>query len=226
MDLTYKAIRLLRFPFAYRVSGMENIRDGGPAIYVANHLDSAGPVEVVLSLPVRFYPWVIAEMSDPRRAPRYLYDDFVHPIWHLRGRFGMAVSTVLSWFTVRLIQGMRCIPVDRRRHRYMNCFRRSLELLQQGQNLLIFPEDPQGETDPETHLRPFLSGFLLLCPLYQQLAAAPLPVYPLAVYRPRRIIAVGRPLFFESHSARRGDDARRAGRQLQQEVAVLYRTML
>jgi hypothetical protein len=223
-DTLYKTIRLLRFPFAYHCTGLENIPDRGPAIYVANHLDSVGPVEVVLSLPVRFHLWVIAEMTDPRRAPRYLYNDFVHPIWHLGGRFGMAVSTVLSWLTVGLIKGMGSIPVDRNRRRYMSSFRRSLALLQEGRSLLIFPEDPAGPMDPETQMRPFLCGFLLLCPMYERLAAGRLPVYPLAVYRQGRIIAAGKPLFFESHGNRSGD-ARAFGRRLQQEVGTLYRAL-
>lgn len=222
-DSLYRTIRLLRFPFAYRCAGLENVQDGGPAIYVANHLDSVGPIEMVLSVPVRFYPWIIAEMTDPRRAPRYLYDDFVAPGWHLRGRFGLAVATALSRITVGMLRSLGCIPVDRSRHRYMGAFRRSLELLQAGRNLLIFPEDPQRPADPQTRMRPFLAGFLLLCPQYERAAGRLLPIYPVAVHRGRRIVSIGKPLFYTPEGKRWRAEVEQARDQVQAAVEALYR---
>jgi hypothetical protein len=82
---------------------IENIQGSGPAIYTANHLGSLGPSQAILSVPVRFYPWVVAEMMDPARAPGYLYDDFVGPELHLDGRAGIALTTVISWISVRVL---------------------------------------------------------------------------------------------------------------------------
>ena len=84
-DILYRIIRLLGRPFSYRLIGARNMHYHGPAIYVANHLGSIGPIEVILSMPVRFLPWVIAEMADFRRAPDYLCDDFIHSAWRLGG---------------------------------------------------------------------------------------------------------------------------------------------
>ena len=226
-DFLYRAIRLLRYSFAYRCVGQENIQGDGPGIYVANHLDSVGPVEVVLSVPMRFHPWVVAEMTDPKRAPRYLYDDFVGPIWHLRERFGMAVAAVLSRLTVGLLLGLGCIPMDLHRRRYMGAFRRSLDLLQAGGNLLIFPEDPQGPLDQATRMRPFMAGFLLLCRQYERAAGHQLPLYPVAVHRERRIVAIGTPLFFSPAGAGRQwrEDILQARDRLQAAVKELYRAL-
>jgi 1-acyl-sn-glycerol-3-phosphate acyltransferase len=224
-DFLYQAVRLLRFPFAYHCTGLENIRDSGPAIYVANHLDSVGPVEVVLSVPVRFHPWVIAEMTDPKRAPRYLYDDFVGPIWHLRERFGMAVAAVLSRLTVGLLLGLNCISVDRNRRRYMGAFHRSLARLEAGGNLLIFPEDPKGPLDPATRMRPFMAGFLLLRSRYERLAGHQPPVYPVAVHRERRIVSIGTPLFLAPPGKEWRADVLQARDRVQAAVKELYRAV-
>jgi hypothetical protein len=223
-DLLYRAIRLLRFPFAYRCIGMENVQGDGPAIYVSNHLDSVGPVEVVLSVPVRFYPWVIAEMTDPKRAPRYLYDDFVGPIWGLRERVGVPVATVLSRLTVGLLRGLGCIPVDRNRGRYMGAFRRSLALLEAGKNLLVFPEDPKGPMDPETRMRPFMAGFLLLCSKHARLTGHQLPLYPVAVHRERRVVAIGVPLLASLGGHWRADVLQTRDR-VQAAVKEMYRSL-
>jgi len=223
-DALYKIIRLLGSPFSYRCLGLENVRHSGPAIYVANHVGSIGPVEIILSLPARLYPWAIAEMTDIRRAPSYLYDDFVHPVWRLSGRLGMAVSAVVSRLAVGLINGLECIPVDRKQERYMEPFRRSLPLLDEGKSLLIFPEDPEGPIDPVTLMRPFMGGFVLLCFLYQRLTNRLLPVYPVAVSSRHRTISVGRSLFLESQGNRR-HDIHRACARVQEEVSKLYKAL-
>jgi 1-acyl-sn-glycerol-3-phosphate acyltransferase len=221
-DLLYRAIRLLRFPFAYRCAGLENTRDDGPAIYVSNHLDSIGPIEVILSVPVRFYPWIIAEMTDPRRAPRYLYDDFVGPICGHDERLGLPIATILSRLTVGLLRGLGCIPVDRNRRRYMGAFRRSLALLEADKHLLIFPEDPKGPADPVTRIRPFMAGFLLLCRQYERQAGQP---YPVAVHRERRAVTIGTPLFFASTEAHWRMDVLRTRDRVQAAVQGMYQKL-
>jgi hypothetical protein len=224
-DALYKVARFLGSPFAYKCIGLENIHDNGPAIYVANHLGSVRPIEIMLSVPVRFYPWAIAEMTDPQRAPLYLYNDFIHPALHLNGRFGMAMSAVISRLAVGLINGLGSVSVDRNRGRYMEPLRRSLVLLAEGKNLLILPEDPAGPPDPETHMRPFLCGFILLCSMYQRLTDTPLPIHPLAASSQSRTVSIGRAVFLEPPGSRRRDDICRVCNQLQEDVGELCRSL-
>src|SRR5512135_2214797 len=99
-DLLYRSVRRLGTPLRFHTCGMENILDLGPAIYACNHLASEGPIAVILSLPIRFYTWTMAEMLDRQRASQYLFDDFVHPVWHLNGPFGRAVSFLVSRISV------------------------------------------------------------------------------------------------------------------------------
>ena len=220
-DTLYQALRLLGAPFAFRCVGLENIRDSGPAIYVANHLSSIGPIEAILSVPVRFYPWVIAEMMDVARAPQYLYDDFVHPAWNLEGRGGLLVATIMSRLTVGLMHGLGCVSVDRNRGRNLSAFRHSLALLNQGKNLLVFPEDPKGPLDPETRMRPFLCGFISLCSMYARATGRPLPMYPLVVSSQAKTISIDAPLFFEPHDNHR-HNIRAVCARLREKMEALY----
>src|SRR4030065_725158 len=105
-SLVYDLARFLGSPFSFDVVGFENIQTPGPAIYIANHLGTIGPIETILSVPVRFYPWIIAEMTDFKRAPEYLFNDFVHPVLHLNGRCGMNFSTLLTKISVRLLRAI------------------------------------------------------------------------------------------------------------------------
>jgi len=220
-SLFYKLVRLIGSPFRYRVIGMENVRDGGPALFVANHLGSAGPLASIASMPLRLYPWVIAEMTDFRRAPRYLYDDFVHPTWHLSGALGMAVSFVVSRVGVTVINGLGSVSVERNLGESFGAFRRSLDLLSKGKNVLVFPEDDQQPADPATRFHPWMCGFVGLCGMHERETGKKLPIYPTAVYPETHTIAVGQPLFYENNASRRLD-VRRTCDLLKQKVAELY----
>jgi len=204
-DLLYKIARFSGAPFRYHVVGLEHVQGDGPAIYVANHLGSLGPIQMVLSLPLRFFPWIIADMLDPRRAPRYLYDDFVQPSLHISGKIGMAVSHLICQISVPLLRALGSIPVEKERGVFDLSFQRSMDLLHQGKNILIFPEDNAGPYDPETGMRPFSCGFTWLCYRYQQTTGRPLPVYPVAVNHKAMMIAIGPPICYNPHGGRKRD---------------------
>jgi hypothetical protein len=223
-DLLYRSVRWFGAPLRFRSCGTENIIDRGPAIYTCNHLASEGPMAAILSLPIRFYTWTIAEMMDFQRASQYLFDDFVHPVWHLDGRFGHSVSFLVSRITVVLLTGLGSISVDRSRGGFSEPFRRSLDLLKVGKNLLIFPEDSKAPLDPKVQMRPFLVGYTWLCHLYFKETGQHLPVYPLAVYPKKRVVCVGKPQYFVSEGDPR-QQIRVFGRQVECEVQLLYQSL-
>ena len=195
-SLVYEFLRFLGTPFSYDVVGVENIQTPGPAIYIANHLGTIGPIETILSVPIRFYPWIIAEMTDFKRAPEYLFNDFVHPVLHLNGWFGMSFSTLLTKISVRLLRAIGSVSIDRFGGLTTNGFRHSLRLLREGKNLLIFPEDPLLPHDPETLMRHFMPGFATLCSLFQADEGTILPIYPMAVHAGCETVTIGTPEFY------------------------------
>ncbi len=202
-SFVYNLGRLIGSPFSYDIVGFENITNLGPAIFIANHLGALGPIETILSVPVRFYPWIIAEMMDFKRAPQYLLDDFVHPELHLSGRFGLLFSTLLTKISVRLLQAIGAVSIDRFGGLTTEGFRRSLSLLREGKNLLIFPEDSLLPLDPETSLRHFMPGFATLCSLFQAEADILLPVYPMAVHASSETVAIGKAEYFQTRGHHR-----------------------
>ncbi len=192
----YDLARFIGSPFSYDVIGFENVQAEGPAIYIANHLRAIGPIAVILSVPIRFYPWVIAEMVDFKRAPRYLFDDFIRPDLHLDGWFGLAFSTLLTKISVRLLRSVGSVSIDRFGGLTTEGFRESLKLLHDGKNLLIFPEDALLPLDPETLMRPFMPGFGTLCSMFQSSSDRLLPVYPMAVHSGSELVSIGKPEYY------------------------------
>jgi 1-acyl-sn-glycerol-3-phosphate acyltransferase len=202
-SLVYDIPRFIGSPFSYEVVGFENIKTPGPAIYIANHLGSIGPIAVILSVPIRFYPWVIAEMMDFKRAPGYLFDDFVQPVLHLDGRFGRLFSTLLTKISVRLLRTIGAVSIDRFGGLTVDGFRHSIKLLNEGKNLLIFPEDPLLPLDLEILMRPFMPGFATLCNLFQAEQEILLPVYPMAVHSNSEMVSIGKPEFYHQQGSHR-----------------------
>ena len=222
----YHALRLLGAPFRFRVMGMEHVRTGGPAVYVANHCGNLGPVVIVLSVPLRFYPWVKADLLDPRRSPAHLYREFGQRTLHLSPGPGMALMRVISWITVPLLRAIGCIPVESQGFYTSDAFRRSLGLLMQGANVLIFPEDALRPLDEETMLHPFNMGFVQLCRLYRRMALADLPLYPVAVSPPARAIAIGEPQFYrEDGDGHWRERIQEFGAHIQAEVGRMIRAL-
>jgi 1-acyl-sn-glycerol-3-phosphate acyltransferase len=223
-SLVYDLARFFGSPFSYDVEGFENIQNPGPAVFIANHLGPTGPIEIILSVPIRFYPWVISEMADYEKAPQYLFDDFVHPVLHLGGRFGLFISTLITKISVRLFKAIGAVSIDRFGGYAVDGFRHSMRLLKEGKNLLIFPENSLLPLDPHTSMRPFMPGFATLCKIYMHEIGDPLPVYPLAVNAHCELVSIGKPEFYQAQG-RHAETIQAFSDLLESRVRQLYLDM-
>jgi 1-acyl-sn-glycerol-3-phosphate acyltransferase len=220
-DALYKTLRLLRCLFRYEVVGLSNLPASGPALLVANHVGSTGPIMLFFSLPVRFHPWVIADLRDRRRSPAYLLQQFVQPTLHLEGYFGRLLAKLISTITVPLLRNLGCVAVETHSTWTGAAFRRSLSLLFHGRNILIFPEDPALSMDPTTMMYPFKFGFVHLCQMFRERTGLSLPVVPIAVHPFRRLISIGPVQYYEGNGYAEAEVAPFATR-LHELVRELY----
>ncbi len=181
--------------------GADDLPKRGGAVYVANHAGSLGPIAVTSSLPFRVYPWIIGDMLDWQMAPPYLERDFVRAELHLRPPLSSLVSRLIAQASVRLLCGIRCVPVWQG-ERLLETYRISVDNLQAGKPLLIFPEDPELPADEVCGMRPFKKGFAGLGQSYFERTHQILRFYPLAVHARHRQVKVGRPLAFNPNNGR------------------------
>jgi len=197
-DTTYRLIAWLFDAFLWggELIGDENLVEG-PAVFVSNHLGAVGPVAVVASLPVRVYPWIVSEMMDEDDAAAYLKQDFVEPQLHLPPSISLRVAEGISKISVRLLCSAGCVPVWQGA-RLRETFERSVDLLVEGKSLLIFPEDPSKEIDPQYKMTPFKMGFAHLGELFFERTVQSLRFYPLAVHLDTYRVKVGRPIAYNS----------------------------
>lgn len=196
-DTVYRLVVSLMDLFLWggELVGEENLPEEGPAVFVANHMGSRGPIGVFCSLPMRLYPWTKLETIDKDLAPRQVRMDLVERDMKIGPPLSEWIARAICMISVPFLHSLGCIPVYRTRRELESTFRQSLDLLQQGKFVVVTPEDPDAEPDPATGLRPFKKGFLMLGELYARETGKNLQFYPLTVHEAGRVF-VGQPVTY------------------------------
>ena len=219
-DYLYRVLRVIGSPFRYQCEGVDHLEMSGAALVVSNHQGAIGPIECMLSLPRRFFPWIIVDMVDPNRISDYLFKDFVVPALHINGGLGKVVAKGIAKIALPLLQNIDGIPVDRHAIRFLGAFNLSLDILKKGGALLIFPEDPDTPMNSQSGMRSFMNGFLWLCLIYKQWTGKDLPVIPVAVCPMSRRIVVDQPMHYED-SGQRNKDMLKLSNNLERKIKEL-----
>lgn len=208
--------------------GSEFLPRRGPAIFLGNHSGTLGPLAAVSAAGLRLYPWIKSDMLDPLRAPDYLRADFVERDLRLRPPFSAWVARNLARLTVPLLRSAGCIPVysSESLSQMHVTLQASLERLLEGKCLLVFPEKPQWEEDPATHIHRFSKGILWLVELYFLQTGLPLCIVPFSVHADRRKIFFHPPLLYLTPTALDATGGKEAWIQaIEQEVRDGYRRL-
>lgn len=146
----------------------------GPSVVLSNHVGTSGPLsfELFMDKPIRF--WGAYEMNSGLRSMyRYQSEIYYHEKkgWniHLAKLFCLLASPLTTVF----YRGLNLISTYRD-IRFRITIKESIEALQQGQNIVIFPEvSNNGYLD---ELEGFHCGFLSLLRVAKQ-KGLDLPVY-------------------------------------------------
>ncbi len=171
------------FAWGGQLIGEENLPQRGPAVFIANHLESMGPIAVACSVPLRLYPWIIADMVDKDLAPAYLQWDFIERNFHLKPPASLRTARLLARLSVPFLKSVGCVPVYKGDYEHtVKTLNESMDVLRQGKFLLVFPEDPYMTLDPATKMTPFQRTFTRLGEMYFTETGERLLYYPVAVH--------------------------------------------
>jgi len=177
--------------------GEENLPRRGPAVFIANHLDATGPIAAACSIPLRIHPWVIGDMMDKAMAPAWLQWDFTERQLHLKPPVSQWVARALCRISVPLFYSIGCIPVYRGDYgRMQETLSMSMDVLRQGQFLLVFPEDNRLTIDPMTRMQPFQRSFARLGEMYFEETGERLEFYPVAIHT-SGVVMVGKAVAYD-----------------------------
>ena len=186
-----------------------------PAIFVANHADSFGPLALHFHFPVRLYPWVIHYMTERQSCARYLEKDFLSKELKLPHLVGSWLSQLMADLCVGLFRYIEAIPVYHNSRRIMETISKSIVYLEEGKSILIFPEIPDSYLS--RYIKRFNTGFLEIAKELGKSNGESIRIYPVGVDRKRRRITLGRPSKYDT-SKNYLEEKRRIEAELEAEV--------
>ncbi len=166
------------------------------AIFLGSHSAKSGPMTYELYFPKYYVPWAAHEMLGNYKS-RFLYlrDVFYVQKQHMHKFPASLKAGFEAIFSKMIYKGMRIMGTyqDQRMKETIN---KSMELLDQGTSIMIFPED--STKGYKEILTGFFPGFVMLADRYYKKTGIDLPVYPIYYHRKKRKMIIGHPLYVQN----------------------------
>ena len=156
------------YPFFHcRVKLPAELQNSGePVVFIANHYNVFGPVSFILSMPVVSHAWINVDLIQEETAAEALHSGMEKLLPFLGEKPRSWLCRRIAHLGSRVLARMGLIPVDRDRpSTLISTMRQSIRTLEEGRNLVIFPETGLPEYSL-TSVTPFFSAFATLGRLY------------------------------------------------------------
>ena len=193
-SLIYRIIRWLVWLFypKTRIVGAENIPQEASVI-VGNHTQMNGPIVGELYFPGRKYIWCAGEMLEWKDVHGYAFRDF----WSQKPKwthwFYKLLSYIITPLAVCIFNNAHTIPVWHDT-RLVSTFRTSMQRLQEGNHLIIFPE----KDEHYNHIvYEFQDRFIDLARMYYRRTGTALKFVPMYIAPALKTAYLGKPIAFD-----------------------------
>jgi len=193
--LAYRILKGLIRLFSPRMTleGQENLPDR-PALIVANHCQLYGPIAAELYFPRPCRTWCAAQMMEWKEVPAYAFEDF----WSQKPRWQQPFFKLLSYlitpFSVCVFNNADTIPV-RRDMRIVSTFKETLACMQQGANIVVFPEEDRRHN---AIIYNFQEHFIDFARLYRKRTGEELLFVPMYISPKLGRMVLGKPIAYDS----------------------------
>lgn len=213
----YKIIKsLVRFFYGkMEVVGLENLPEDN-AIIVSNHCQLNGPIAGELFLQDNCYIWCVGQMMDLKEVPEYAFTDF----WSQKSKwtqpFYKLASYLIAPLSVCIFNNARTIAVYRDM-RIMSTFKDSIKLLQQGANILIFPEKDEKHNNI---LYQFQENFIDIAKLYYKKTGIALTFVPMYIAPKLKKMYIGKGISYQCENSIE-EERKRISKYLSDEITEI-----
>jgi hypothetical protein len=198
--VTRIVIGILR-PFnRHKMVCLDHIRQDSdnPLVFLGNHAEIYGPIASALCFPVPVRFWVISHMMGRSQDVRaYLYENTFSKKTFLPVFVRKLLARLMGWLSANIMCGLNSIPVYRDSPMKLRMtLRKSVEALENGDNLMIFPEHPEGKyvKGSVSELSP---GFLMLAEAWWKKSGKKLRILPVFANREERTFTFGEEIRYE-----------------------------
>lgn len=188
-----------------RVLGKENVKinEDVSHVFICNHGEIYGPIVANVYIPFPVRPWVMSEMVNADETTDYVYEGtFKRQQWlpqKLRYLAARLVTPIINWG----MESVGSIPVYRNKPRELvRTFRDTVNAMEAGDNILIFPENPYDERQyTKSYVREgvgeFFTGFTMIAPLYYKRTGKKCVFIPIYADKKRHTLTFGIPTVYD-----------------------------
>ncbi len=195
--------------------GLEHLPED-PCLIVSNHGQIHGPVLGEIYFPGARYIWCASEMMHLKEVPAYAYQDF----WARKPRkvrwFYKLLSYLIAPVSALVFNLADTIPVYHDK-RVVTTFRETVEKLQEGANVIVFPEHDV----PYNHiLCEFQDGFVSVARSYYRQTGKALSFVPMYLCPSLKKMVLGKAVLFDPEAPIK-EERRRISEALMQSITEL-----
>ena len=187
-------IFLCRLHFRCKVVNADHIRtdDDNPLVFLCNHGEFYGPMACKIYIPVPIRAWANSTMMfDKKSVTKYIYDNTTSRQEGMPEIEKRILARMAAWLSVNVMGQLECIPVYKESPlKLRETFRLTLEAMETGDNILIFPENPDQKY-PREGIGELSPGFVMLADIYWKRKKKKLRMLPMYADKPRRRITFG-----------------------------------
>ena len=224
--VTRTTIAILR-PFnRHRMVDLDHVKldPDNPVVFLGNHAEIYGPIASALCFPVPVRFWVISKMMFKKKDVRaYLYENTFSKKTYLPVFVRKLLAWYLGWLSVNVMNALRAIAVYRDSPmKLRQTLRESVEALEQGENLMIFPEHPEGKY-VKGGISELSPGFVMLAEAWWKKTGKKMRMMPVFANREKRTFTFGEEIVYEPENGYAAEQERILEAAYQQLTALSER---
>jgi hypothetical protein len=173
--------------------------NGFPAVYVMHHQNLFGPFIALLWFPKDLHAWILHVFLNQRDCYKQLVDYTLTKRMGINKHLAKLLALPLSYFTAKLLNSGKGIPVYRGSRKIVHTFQQSLEVLKKGESIVIFPDIDYRDQSPV--MKEMYDGFLYLEKYYYNSTGKHLCFIPLYVSRKKKKLLADQHIYFRDGEA-------------------------
>ena len=209
--LSRSLIMMFKLFYPHQLKNEDHIvpMDDNPLVFLCNHGEIYGPIACKLYIPVSVRTWTISMMMfNQAEVTEYVYQNTYRQKTFLPVFLRKLIARFIGWLSVNVMNQIESIPVYRDSPmKLRETVRKSIEALEAGDNLLIFPENPEGkyERDGIGEISP---GFVMLAEAYWKKTGKCMRFMPMYASRIRRTLTFGTEVHYQPENGFRQEQSR------------------
>ncbi len=219
---------VIRIIMRHKIIGRENIRldDDNPLVFLCNHGDIYGPLACAACFPVPMRPWVISQVCTTVEEFSDYFCRYNLASWKISDKWKRRIANAVGRLSMWCMKQLEVIPVYRDHPmELIKTFRATVEAMQAGDNILIFPENPNAEGKDHGYehegLGKLFDGFMMLATIYYKRTHKACRFLPMYAHKGTRTLNFGHEVVYNPKAEDEETERLRVVRECEKEMRRL-----